>query len=148
MSTTIGLGIGTANAGDLIDKLASVARKYDYDLKKGTQYAEEDVLQGITVTKEILKWQEVALLETNDTTYGVLALGIHNELTAYETQRIRPKFFDFLDEISQLASMYVDKITLFFASEWDRSDHVKFSYGSVEQLKGLLSLPGHWGGVI
>jgi len=113
MSTTIGLGIGAANTGDLIDKLSSVARKYGYNLKKGTQYAEEDVLQGLTVTKEILRWQEVALLGTNDTACGVLAFGIHNELTTYETQRTRPKFFDFLDEMSQLASAYVDKITLF-----------------------------------
>lgn len=144
MSTTIGLGY-SAQDGDFFIELKSIAEKFGYGLLKGIECSESDVKSGLEAAQKNEGWEELLFLQSPIGGEASLAFGIHEELTAFETTGTRPQFFDFLNELSELALRKCKKLGIFFAGEWYESDRVRFSYGTIKNLIALLSIPGHWG---
>tara|TARA_R110000823_G_scaffold170024_1_gene302520 strand:+ start:688 stop:1200 length:513 start_codon:yes stop_codon:yes gene_type:complete len=145
VSTTIGLGYSAPSNADPFNDIKVIAERFGYGLLNGIDYAESDVRGGLENTKEIEGWDHLLLLQAPINEGVSLAFGIHEELSAFETQGKRPKFFDFLIELSELCSGRCRKLSIFFSGEWYKADRVRFSYGSVDDLISLLSMPGHWG---
>jgi len=145
MSTIIGLGCSSCCDSVLFHDIQVLADKFGYGLLNGIDCAEHDVRDGLETTKENEGWDYVFFLQSPKNDAVGLAFGIHEELTTFETKRQRPKFFDFLVELAELCSGRCKKLGIFFASEWYKKDRVRFSYGNVDDLISLLSMPGHWG---
>jgi|SRR5690554_2467382 len=145
MSTTIGLGYSSSCNADLVHDVQVLADKFGYGLLSGIGYAESDVRDGLEAAKENEGWEHLLFLQSPRNDEVGLAFGIHEELTAFETKGQRPKFFDFLVELSELCSGRCKKLGIFFAGEWYKKDRVRFSCGTVDDLISLLSMPGHWG---
>lgn len=144
MSTTIGFGYSVKN-DDFFVELKSIAEKFDYNLLKGIECAELDVQSGIEVAQKNEGWEQLVFLQAPKGGDASLAFGIEEELIAFETTGTHPIFFNFINEITSLATKKCKKFGIFFASEWYKNDRVRFSYGTVESLIALLSMPGHWG---
>ena len=146
MSTTIGIGCSCPDRNDVFEELQVLAGKFGYGLLNGIDHAESDVRGGLQVAKENEGWECLMLLQSPKDNQVGLAFGIHEELTRFETMGVRPRFFDFLVELFDFCSGGCDKLSVFFAAEWCDKDRIRFSYGGVDGLIALLSLPGHWGG--
>jgi hypothetical protein len=145
VSTTIGFGYSSDSNDDLFSDLQALAEKFGYGLLNGIDYAELDVRDGLEVAKKNVAWEHLLFLQSPRSGDVGLAFGIHEELTAFEVKGQRPKFFDFLTELAALCSEKCKKLGVFFAGEWHEKDRVRFSYGTVDDLISLLSMPGHWG---
>lgn len=145
MSTTIGFGYSIEDNTDIFDKIERVAKKYKYGLLDGIQYAEADSRFGINIAKKHEKWDKIVLLQSPIVNEVGLAFGINKELIDFETTGKYPKFFDFLKEVIPLCSEKCKKLGVFFSGEWYEDDRIRFSYGSVDDLISLLSMPGNWG---
>ncbi len=145
MSTTIGLGYSSACNAGLFHDVRILAEKFGYGLLNGISYAESDVREGLEVVQKNEGWEHLFFLQSPISDEISLAFGIDEELTTFETKGQRPQFFDFLLELAALCSGKCDKLGIFFAGEWYEKDRVRFSYGSVNELISLLSMPGHWG---
>lgn len=144
MSTTIGLGYSTKNHVDLFDELQALANKFGYGLLNGIEYSELDVRSGLEIAQKNEGWEHLLFLESPKNEKVGLAFGIEEELTTFETSGKRPKFFDFLSQLTVLCSGKCKKLSIFFAGEWYEKERVRFSYGTVDNLISLLSMPGHW----
>lgn len=145
MSTTVGLGYSSSCDTDIFHDFQGLADKFGYGLLNGISCAESDVRGGLETAQKREGWEHILLLQSPRNDKVGLAFGIHEELTAFETKGQRPKFFDFLIELSELCSGRCEKLGIFFAGEWYEKDRVRFSYGAVDDLISLLSMPGHWG---
>lgn len=145
MSTTIGFGYSTVDDGEIYTELKAVAENFGYGLLNGIKSSESDVRSGIEIMQENENWNNVRFLQSPIDDDVGLAFGIQEELIAFEMTSDRPKFFDFLNEVSQLATQKCKKFGIFFAGEWYEGDRVRYSYGNVDRLITLLSLPGNWG---
>lgn len=145
MSTTIGLGYSTEDNVDLFDDLKALADKFGYGLLNGIEYSEPDVKSGLEVAQKNEGWEHLLFLQSPRDREVALAFGIHEELTAHETTGKSPQFFDFLNQLAVLCSEKCTKLGIFFAGEWYEKDRVRYSYGTVDNLVSLLSMPGHWG---
>lgn len=145
MSTTIGLGYSFFDNADIYHDIQILADKFGYGLLNGIRYAESDVRDGLEIAKKNEGWQHLLFIQSPRNDKVSLAFGIEEELTALETKMLRPKFFDFLTELSKVCSGRCKKLGIFFAGEWYEKDKVRYSYGSVDDLITLLSMPGHWG---
>ncbi|WP_111641630.1 hypothetical protein [Marinimicrobium alkaliphilum] len=145
MSTTIGIGYSTIDDSEIYPELKLIAEKFGYGLLNGVEHSESNVRSGLEIMQKNENWMNVLFLQFPiDDDIG-LAFGIHEELTAFEVSGDRPKFFDFLAEVSRLASQKCKKLGFFFAGEWLEGDRVRYSYGNIDRLITLLSLPGNWG---
>lgn len=145
MSTTIGIGYSPIPGENFFHKLEELSNKFGYGLLDGVSHAEADVLEGLEITKNRQGWENIALLQSPPNSASSLAFGIHEELTKFETEGKRPRFFDFIIELSEISSESVEKLAIFFAGEWYKKDKVRFSYGTAQDLITLLSMPGNWG---
>jgi len=145
VSTTIGLGYSTENNIDLFDDLKVLADKFGYGLLNGIEYSEPDVKTGLEVAQKNEGWEHLLFLQSPKNDEVSLAFGIEEELMAIETSEKYPKFFDFLTQLVDLLSGKCKKLGVFFAGEWYEKDRVRYSYGDVDNLISLLSMPGHWG---
>lgn len=143
MSTTIGIGYSVQN-DDLFIELKSIAEKFGYGLLRGIECSELDVKSGLGVAQKNEGWEQLLFIQSPKNEEVSLAFGIDEELTTLEIAGTQPQFFDFLNELSTLATQKCKKLGIFFASEWYENDRVRFSCGSVESLIALLSMPGHW----
>jgi len=145
MSTTIGIGYSSVDNTNLSEKIELLANSFGYGLLSGIGNAESDVKDGLEIAVEHEGWEHLLFLQSPRDSGASLAFGIHEELTALEMERKRPKFFDFLMKLSELCSGRCSKIGIFFSGEWYKEDRVRFSNGTVNDLISLLSMPGHWG---
>ncbi|MCP1674018.1 hypothetical protein J2T57_001117 [Natronocella acetinitrilica] len=145
MSTTIGLGYCSQKNADIFPAALKVATSFGYGLLDGIVYAEPDVVAGLSGVSRIEGWDKVLFLQAPRKGTVALAFDIHNELIDFEVKGVRPKFFDFLTEVVSVCSVECDKLAIFFAGEWSRGDRVRYTYGTVNDLISLLSLPGNWG---
>lgn len=144
MSTTIGLGYSTQCTNDLFEEIKILAYKFDYGLLRGIEHSESDVRSGIEIAQQNEGWEHLLFLQSPKDGEINLAFGIDKELNAFETTGNYPKFFNFLSELSQLCDQKCKKLGIFFAGEWYKNDRVRYSYGNVNDLISLLSMPGHW----
>lgn len=146
MSTTIGFGISATDDNGMFDGLKMLSESYGYGLLRGSEYAESDVRSGLEVMRKNEGWNELFFLQSPINSGVGLAFGIHEELVALETDGVKPKVFEFLTEAAALLSkINCNKVGIFFAGEWYENDRVKYSYGNIERLVDILSLPGSWG---
>ncbi len=145
MSTTIGLGYAARCNVEFFSAVQNLAEKFEYGLLKGIDCAEQDVKEGIAVAQKNQNWENVLFLQSPRNYDVALAFEIHEELVAFETKGRRPRFYDFLIELAALCFGQCEKLNIFFAAEWYENDRVRFSYGSVDDLISLLSMPGNWG---
>ena len=145
MSTTIGIGYSTHDGSDLFEDLKLLANKYGYGLLNGLKYAELDMRAGVEIAQRHMKWQRVVFLQSPPDREVALAFGITEELFALELEGKRPRFFDFLTELSSTQLVRTKKLAIFFSGEWDANDPVRYSSGTIDVLIYLLSMPGHWG---
>lgn len=145
MSTTIGLGYSVKDDSALFDDLKALANKFGYGLLRGIEYAESDMKFGLEVAQKNEGWEHLLFLQSPRDREVALAFGIHEELIAYETTGKRPQFFDFINQLVILCSKKCKKLGIFFAGEWYEKDRVRYSYGTVDNLISLLSMPGYWG---
>ncbi len=144
MSTTIGLGYTAENNADLFSEIEFVAHKFGYGLLRGIEYAESDVQAGLKIAQKNEGWENLLFLQSPHDGNVALSFGIHEELTAYELTGERPRFFEFLNQLEILCVEKCKKLSIFFASEWSEQDRIRYSYGKVNDLISLLSMPGHW----
>lgn len=147
MSTTIGLGYSAkdGNDDDFFGELEVLADEFGYGLLRGVGYAESDMKLGLKVAQQNEGWEHLLFLQSPRDREVALAFGIHEELIAYETTGKRPQFFDFINQLVILCSKKCKKLGVFFAGEWYEKDRVRYSYGTVDNLISLLSMPGYWG---
>lgn len=145
MSTTIGLGFSAEDDSGLFDDLKALADTFGYGLLSGIEYSESDVKSGLEVVQKNEGWKHLIFIQSPRDRDVALAFGIDEELTAYETTGKRPRFFDFINQLVILCSKKCKKLAFFFAGEWYEKDRVRYSYGTVDDLVFLLSMPGHWG---
>lgn len=145
MSITIGMGYCNEDNDNLPHRIRTLADKFGYGVLIGIDYAEADVRGGLEVAKKNSGWDHILFLQSPIRDEVSLAFGIDEELTALETESQRPKFFDFLIELSKLLSGKCRKVDIFFAGEWYKDDRARYSYGTVDDLISLLTMPGHWG---
>jgi hypothetical protein len=72
------------------------------------------------------------------------AFGIYEEFVAFQTKGLRPKFFSFCELVAQSAHENgIHQLGFIFATEWQRGVKIRMSYGNVNRLEMILSLPGH-----
>jgi len=145
VSTTIGLGYSAKDDGGLFDDLKALADEFGYGLLSGIEHSESDVKLGLEVAQKNEGWEHLLFLQAPRDCKAALAFGIDEELTAYETTGKKPKFFDFLNQLATLCSKKCKKLGVFFAGEWNEKDRVRYSYGTVDNLISILSMPGYWG---
>ncbi len=145
MSITIGIGYSAEDDSGLFDDLKALADEFGYGLLNGIEYSESDVKFGLEVAQKNEGWKHLFFLQSPRDRKVALAFGIHEELIAYETTGKRPRFFDFINRLVSLCSKKCDKLGVFFAGEWYEKDRVRYSYGTVDNLISLLSMPGYWG---
>lgn len=145
MSITIGFGYSAENYDGLFDDLKALADEFGYGLLSGIEHSESDVKFGLEVAQKNEDWERLLFLQSPRDCKVALAFGIDEELTAYETTGKRPQFFDFINQLVILCSKKCKKLGVFFAGEWYEKDRVRYSYGTVDNLISLLSMPGHWG---
>jgi hypothetical protein len=145
MSTTIGFGYAAPDGIELFAELKPIAEKYGYGLLNGAGFSEIDVRPGLEIAQKNEGWREVLFLQSPKHSNTSLAFGVYEEMMRFEMTGSRPKFFDFLVEISKLCAQRCKKLSIFFADEWHQDDRVRYSYGDIERLLLLLSMPGHWG---
>jgi len=143
MSTTIGIGYSSYDV-NLVYKIRVLTDRFGYGLLNGINFAEADVKEGLEAAKESEGWEHLVFLQSPRHCEVGLAFGIHEELAAFEKEGVSPPFFDFLVELSELCSGKCKKLCVFFSSEWYKKDRVRFSYGTIDDLILLLSMPGHW----
>jgi hypothetical protein len=145
MSVSVGLGYSTTCENDFFEELRAIANNFNYGLLKGIKYSDPEIRDGLEISQQHQGWEHLLFLQSPKRDDEIsLAFGIDEELTTFETAGIRPKFFDFLYELSQLCSLKCQNIDIFFASEWYKNDRIRYSYGNVENLISLLSMPGYW----
>ena len=145
MSTTIGFGYNANDGVYLFDDLKSLAEKFGYGLLNGIENSESDVRSGLEFAQRNQGWANLVFLQSPRGGNVGLAFGIHEELIALELSGNHPPFFDFLNELNALCARKCKKLGIFFAGEWYEKDHVRYSYGLVDDLIFLLSMPGNWG---
>lgn len=146
MSITIGIGYSTKSKEDLFDELKKLSEKFGYALLKGLHYVEKDVKLGLEVAQQNEGWESIVLLQSPPNNNQVaLAFDIDQELSHFRMTKKRPRFFDFLNELSEICSQRCKKVGIFFSGDWYSDDRVRYSYGDFESLITLLSMPGHWG---
>jgi len=122
-----------------------LARKYEYGLLDGIEYCELDTKTGLEVAKKNEGWDHLHLLQSPVDRDVALAFNIHQELTDFEVKGEYPRFFDFLKELANIRTEKCEKLGVFFSGEWFKNDRVRYSYGTVDDLITLLSMPGYWG---
>ena len=144
MSTTIGIGLCGDVTASFCTRVLSLIEKYGYGWFEGIDQSEPEVRGGLREAKKNRKWDKVFLLQYPVNGDTPLAFGIHKDLVAYEVDNKWPVFFDFLKELSLMASGYGVKASIFFSGEWLEDERVRFSYGSIDDLIFILSLPGNW----
>lgn len=145
MSTTIGLGFSAADENGIFDELRLLSEKYGYGLLNGIEFAESDVRSGLEVMKKNEGWKHLYILQSPIRPDVGLAFGIYEELMEFEVGGSQPKFFEYIVEVAALLPASYEKTGIFFAGEWYENDRVKYSYGNIERLICILSLPGNWG---
>lgn len=144
MSTTIGFGFSQHSDLDFCSEAQALAETCGYGLAIGIEAAESDVKRGIGMAQRLQGWKDVALLRSPKNGVANTAFEIDEELTAMETHGCHPRFFEFLESLAALAGGKASKLGVFFASEWEAQDKIRMSYGRIDDLKSLLSMPGNW----
>jgi len=144
MSTTIGLGYSTSNGREIFSEILLIAEKFGYGILNGIEFAERDVRSGLQIMQKNENWLQLLFLQSPKNGDVSLAFGIHEELTTFEITNEPPRFFEFLNEVSQFATLRCKKFGFFFAGEWHAKDRVRYSYGDIDRLIALLSMPGNW----
>lgn len=144
MTTTIGIGYRNIENEDLITALKPIADKFEYGLLCGIENSELDMRSGLEVAKVHQDWADVLILKSPPDGAGALAFDIVEELYLFELKNIKPRFFDFLVELSGIAGKKCSKLGIFFSAEWHADDRCRYSYGQIKRLIDLLSLPGNW----
>ncbi len=145
MSITIGIGYSCKDNVPLFELVKVLADKFDYGLLNGMEYCELDVKSGLEIAKKNEGWEYVSFLQSPINREVALAFDIHQELTNFEVNGSKPKFFDFLNQLAILCSKHCSKVGMFFSGEWYEEDRIRYSYGKIDDLISLLSMPGYWG---
>lgn len=144
MSTSIGIAFSTSN-DSLRRALCGVISKAGVGFAVGVDQFESDVMGGVFQFAESNLLQSVIALRSPQEFPVNLAQCIEYELTEFETKRIVPSFFALLKELARVFFDYgEEKLFVFFASEWEPGEEVRFSYGDINALISTLSAPGHW----
>jgi len=128
MSTTIGFGYSTEGNVDLFNELQTLSNKYDYGLFSGIDPEEVDICDGVVTAQKNEQWDRVLFLQSPLGSPRRLAFDIDQELTNFEIKEIRPKFFDFLIELTNIFSGRFLKLGLFFAGDWLSSQSVNATH--------------------
>ena len=113
MSTTIGLGYLTIDNSEIYAELKSIAEKFGYGFLNGIEYSESDVRPGLEVMQKNENWKHILFLQSLINDDVSLAFGIDQELNSLGLTGARPKFFDFLNEVSPLATQKCKKFGVF-----------------------------------
>lgn len=149
-----GLKIKGLHRQGFLGSLDSIAEKYLYRYADSTNKSEESVQDGLASIHKNLCLGDIYVLRSDkcrkdflddksDVQY--LAYNIEEELFQQEISNKRPKFFDFLFELSIIAKPYTSELVFFFADEeWRADQYVRYHEGFVEDLVVLLRQTSSW----
>lgn len=145
MSVSIGIGIEKGSNKSFLQRVERIAEGCGYGIDHGIASFEQDVRSGVEQICSALKWEHVCSIRAPRDAKANLAFGIHQELDQYMTTGEQPVFFSFCRElVGEARSTRIQKLGLFFATEWCASDRIRMGYGPIETLLSILSSPGHW----
>lgn len=143
------VGFGTENASsEFVEHISTIAENYGYKIFTGLECIDEDVQGGLSALAHSRGWQTICAIRTpehDDLGFkSNISFGIYQEFVTLFTKEIRPKFFDFCESLAKIASSHeIDKLGVFFATEWYKGERIRYEYGDVDTLIAALSLPGH-----
>ena len=144
MSTTVGFGF-TSTDDSFQEVVVDILQEADMGVAFGFHEFEADVRDGVESLAEAFELDVLMAIRSPRGLAANLAPEIDQDLTRYELEGVSPLFFEMLRRIqSRMQEMGVVKFFIFFASEWEKDEEVRYGYGSVEDLVDVLSAPGHW----
>lgn len=144
VSTTIAIGIATDNAPEVYRRIEDAAGKFGYGAAQGIAFAEAESRAGLSEIAGAFDIAVVALLRVPVDHPAALASAIQDELLKWELELERPKFFDFLSQLSKSLRGLASRMLVAFAGEWKEGDRIRLHQGPIEDLIELLKRPGNW----
>lgn len=144
MSTSVGISFASDDT-EIRDALLALLGRANVGYGLGSEHFELDVREGVVSFVGAHELNTVIALRSPPDLEINLAPEIERELTNLETSKVAPRFFTLLSELAALLFQSSQKsFFVFFASEWEPDEEVRFGYGHVDDLISILSAPGHW----